>query len=173
MNKRIQDIYAQQRNVNMDRDHFNVNTRTDKSYDKHRIQYRNNMDANLVNMDRQMFNINTNEAFSFVDKNQSIADRQFHSFLTQNNLKNRQTNISHDNRMIGQNVRQNKTILKTEDNTFVKRMVNNNPYANSQIGARRIQTLDTKNNDNNKYKRNNDPTKFNPHLNYGINAQKK
>ena len=173
MNKRIQDIYSQQRNVNMDRDHFNINTRKDKSYKKHKIQYNNNMDTNLVNLDRQMFNVNTNEAFSYVDKNQSIANRQFHGFLTQNNLKNRQTNITHDNRMIGQNARNDKTILNTKDNTFVKRMVSTNPYVNTQIGVKRIQTLDTKNNDWQKYKTNNNPNKFNPHINYGLNNQQK
>ncbi len=172
MNKRIQDVYAQQRSINMDRDHFNINTRKDKSYKKHKIEYNNNMNANLVNLDRQMFNVNTNEAFSYVDKNQSIANRQFHSFLTQNNIKNRQTNITHDNRMIGRNGRNDKTILNTKDNTFVKRMVSTNPYVNTQIGAKRIQALDTKNNDWQKYKTNNNSNKFNPHLNYGINNQK-
>jgi len=173
MNKRINDIYHQQRSVNMDRDHFNINTRTDKSYDKHRIEYHNNLDSGLVNLDRQMFNVNTNEAYNFVDKNESIANRQFHGFLTQNNLKNRQTNVSHDNRVFSQNARQNKTILNTKDNTFVKRMVNNNPYSNNQMGPSRIQTLDTKNNDFQKYKSNNSANKFNPHINYGFNTQNK
>ena len=172
MNKRIQDIYAQQRSINMDRDHFNINTRTDKSYERHRIQHHNNLDDNLVNLDRQMFNVNTNEAFSYVDKNQSISNRQFHGFLTQNNIKNRKTNITHDNRMIAQNGRQIKQVLNNQDNTFVKRMVNTNPYVSNSIGTTRMQTIDTKNNDWQNFKKNNDPNKFNPHLNYGLNKQK-
>ena len=173
MNKRIQDIYSQQRNINMDRDHFNINTRKDKSYKKHKIEYNNNMDSNLVNLDRQMFNVNTNEAFNYVDKNQSIANRQFHGFLTQNNIKNRRTNVTHDNRMIAQNGRQIKQVLNNKDNTFVKRMVNTNPYVSNSIATTRMHSIDTKNNDYNQYKKHNDPNKFNPNLNYGINNQQK
>ena len=125
MNKRIQDIYSQQRSVNMDREHFNINTRTDKTYEKHRIEYQNNMNGSLVNMDREFFNISTNDEYNFIDKNRSLAERNFQGFLTQNNIRNRETNVSHDNRMIGNNGRQEKKLLKTEDNTFVKRMVNN------------------------------------------------
>ena len=160
MNKRNFDI-------NMDRKHFNVNTRDDKTFDKHHINYENNLDDHYVNMDREYFNISTNDKYHFIDKNRSLSERNFKNFLTQNDIRNRHTNISHDNRIISNNTRNNKKILNSDDNTFVNRTVNTNPYVSNQINYNRLKTIDTKQKNSVNFKKSN-PDKFNPFLNYGF-----
>ena len=172
MNHRFNEHIRNSNNVNLDRQMFNSNTRQDKNWQYQRqtqIQKHNKFDSGLVNMDRQMFNVNTNTKYQFPDSNNEINDRQFNQFQVTHNLRNRQTTF-HDPRLIGQNSRQTKIILKTEDNTFVKRMVNNNPYAKDvSVGVTRIQTIDTKHTDHNKYKSQGgvfNTSKFNPNISY-------
>ena len=169
MNKRFNEIARQQNNVNLDRSFFNANTRQDKNWDKQsNVKKHNNTNADFVNMDRQFFNVNTNANFEFADNNSQINNRQFNNFEVAHNLRNRQTTF-HDNRLMTNNARQHKKILKNDDNTFVKRMVNTNPYAQPQIGVTRIQTIDTKHSDSNKYKQQAKPktkNKFNPYAIY-------
>ena len=172
MNKRFNEIARQQNNVNMDRQMFNVNTRgNDSTFKRQQIQKHNSHNADFVNMDRQMFNVNTNRNsdFTYANSNNEISNRQFNQFQVTHNMRNRQTTF-HDPRLIGSNSRVEKKILKTEDNTFVKRMVNSNPYAkNVQVGVTRIQTIDTKHGDHQKYKSQGgvfNTNKFNPNISY-------
>ena len=171
MNKRFNEIARQQNNVNLDRAHFNVNTRgNDSTFKRQQIQKHNSHNADFVNMDRQMFNVcSSNDSnFCHTDNNSQINDRQFNQFQVAHNMRNRQTTF-HDPRLIGRNSGVEKEILKTESNTFVKRMVNTNPYANVQMGVTRIQTLDTKHGDHQKYKSQGgvfNTKKFNPNISY-------
>ena len=170
MNKRFNEIARQQNNINMDRAHFNINTRDDATFKRHQIKKHNDYNADFVNMDRQMFNVNTNRNsdFTFTDSNSEINNRQFNQYQVTHNMRNRQTTF-HDPRLIGTNSRVEKRILKTEGNAFVKRMVNTNPYANVQMGVTRIQTIDTKHGDHQKYKSQGgvfNTKKFNPNISY-------
>ena len=118
-----------------------------------------------------MFNVTTNRNsnFTYANTNQEINNRQFNNFEVAHSLRNRQTTF-HDPRLMAQNSRQQKKILKTEDNTFVKRMVNTNPYAaDVQMGVTRIQAIDTKHGDHNRYKSQGgvfNTKTFNPNITY-------
>ena len=166
MNKRFHEIARQQNNINMDRSFFNANTRQDKNWNQQSQKPKSHNVDSFINIDRQMFNVNTNATFDFVDNNTQINSRQFNNFEVAHNLRNRQTTF-HDNRLSVNNSRQQKKILKNDSNTFVKRMVNTNPYAQHNIGVTRIQAMDTKHSDSNKFKTQaNKKNKFNPYAIY-------
>jgi len=171
MNKRFHEIARQQNNINLDRSFFNANTRQDGNWKKQSTKPKQHIQGNLINLDRQIFNVNTNRNsnFTFTDSNDEINNRQFNQYQVAHNMRNRQTTF-HDPRLMGTNSRIEKKILKTESNIFVKRMVNTNPYAqNVQIGVTRIQTIDTKHGDHQKYKSQGgvfNTNKFNPNISY-------
>lgn len=166
MNRRFNEIIRKRDNVNIDRSFFNANTRQDKNWEKQiQIRKQNNLNSDLINLDRKFFNVNTN-TLQFTDNNKQLNNRQFNDFEITHNLRNRGTTF-HDNRLMTSNSRQQRKILKTDKNTFVKRMVNTNPYAEHQFGVTRIQAIDTKYNDSNKYKQQSSTkTKFNPYIIY-------
>lgn len=155
MNQRFLNIhYKQEHNINIDRQHFNINTRDDKTMNKHKINKNNNIASDMINIDRQFFNINSdNNKF----KSQNIADRNFHDYLTQNNLRNRNTNI-HDNRINNATNSSNRKIIK-EKTPMDRRMFLDT--MNNPIRETTIETIDTKNNDYKQFKKVN-KNKFNP-----------
>jgi len=168
MNRRFHEIARQQNNVNLDRSFFNANTRQDKNWKQQSQKQDNKIDRTSVNLDRQMFNTNTNSQFANFDTNRQIADRSFNNYQYANSMRNKSlyTNEISGQRIASHSDRNVRTALKTDDSNFVKRTVSTNPYAkNVNLGATRIQSIDTKNNDHNQYKqaaKPNSKNKFNP-----------
>lgn len=169
MNRRFHEVARQQNNVNLDRSFFNANTRQDKNWKEQSQKPQQRLDKTSVNLDRQMFNTNTNTQHHHFDTNRQISDRSFNSYEYANSMRNKQlytTEIS-GQRILSHSDRNKRATLKTDDSNFVKRIVNTNPYAkNVNLGATRMQAIDTKNGDHNQYKQvassQNKKNKFNP-----------
>ena len=171
MNRRFHEVSRQQNNVNLDRNFFNANTRQDKDWQQQSQKPNQQLNKHDVNADRAFFNINTNAQFSYADKNRQMVDRQFNNYTVQNSIRNKDIYNDTGKRIYAANTRDEKNPLELEQNTFINRSVNSNPYAkDTNIGVTRLQSIDTKNGEHGMYKKMaNEPqqkNKFNPFAMY-------
>jgi hypothetical protein len=150
-------------NIMLDRQNFNINTRNEDQFNKD-IMNRNrniNRTADFINIDRDFFNVNSNKTHlksSYKNNNDKLNEMRFEDYLITNNIRN-VNNLHSDNRLKSNN---NKREYHSVQNVFENRMLERETkQINNQI--HRINTIDTKNLDYNKYKKYN-YEKFDPNL---------
>lgn len=152
----------QSNNINIDRSFFNANTRQDKDWKK-QSDFKKKINKFSVNLDRDLFNQSTYYDKK-VDKDTIFQNRNWNDYNNINSYKNKYNYDDSGKRIYSLNTRTEKILLDTEQNNFVNRSFNSNPYvSNQRINPTRIKTIDTKNNNSDKLKKNVKKNKFNPY----------
>lgn len=141
MNKRFLSIqYDQSDNIDIDRKHFNINSRNDKTLVRHKINTNNNIKSTLFNVDRQFFNLHT----ANIKMNNSTNNNNYYMHQLHNNTK-----IT-DNRIETQNYHSKRKTIKSEPfkrEVFINKKIQpiiteRIPIINTQNDYRKIEKFD-------------------------------